>query len=271
MATWKKLVVSGSDVSQLNNDAGYLTANSTLPAFSSASAGGTIMIADGTNGLLNFTSGTGGLVITGDAGTDTITFSHNGIVSSSEQIDDLFNIDGLVSASVLTSPGQGEALLTTNGQAGSVVDLGLQTTDSPEFVDLTLTGNAAIAGNAVVTGNLTVQGDTFQAQVTNLNIEDKYILLNSGSSTIGDSGVVFGGSNGTANSGAAVVWDASYNSNDGRLSIVNTLASDASTDVTPSYHVAGVFEGTEAAAATAQADHKGNIRVMADESIWIYS
>ena len=120
-----------------------------------------------------------------------------------------------------------------------------------------------------VTGDLIVQGDQISANVTNLDIEDRYILLNSGSSTIGDSGIVFGGANGVAQSGAGLVWDASYNSNDGRLSIVNTLASTATGNVTPNYHIAGVFEGTAVNAATAQADHVGNIRVESDE-IYIY-
>jgi len=162
----------------------------------------------------------------------------------------------LVSASVLGSTGQGEVRLTTNGVDGSTIDLGLQTTDAPTFAGLT------------VNGDLVVTGDTIEAQVTNLNVEDKYILLNSGS-TSGDSGIVFGGADGVANSGVGLFWDTSYNSNDGRLGIVNSIAAGATGDQTPSYHIAGVYEGTEANAATAQADHVGNIRVESGE-IYIY-
>ena len=61
------------------------------------------------------------------------------------------------------------------------VDLGLQAGDSPQFTNLT------------VSGDLTVTGNTFEAQVTNLNVEDRLILLNSGS-TGGDVGIIFGGS-----------------------------------------------------------------------------
>jgi len=162
----------------------------------------------------------------------------------------------LVSASVLSSTQQGEVKLTTNGVDGSTIDLGLQTTDTPTFAGLT------------VNGDLVVTGDTIEAQVTNLNIEDKYILLNSGS-TSGDSGIVFGGADGVANSGVGLFWDTSYNSNDGRLGIVNSIAAGATGDQTPSYHIAGVYEGSEANAATAQADHVGNIRVESGE-IYIY-
>lgn len=141
------------------------------------------------------------------------------------------------------------------GYVGAL-DQGLATSNSPSFANLT------------VTGDLTVQGDTTELQVSNLNVEDQFILLNSGSIT-GDSGIIFGGANGAANTGVGLIWDYSYNSNDGRLAIVNTLAAGATGVQTPSYSIAGVFEGTAANAATAQADHVGNIRVESGE-IYIY-
>ena len=162
----------------------------------------------------------------------------------------------LVSGSSIASTGQGEVQLTTNGVAATTVDLGLQTTDSPTFAGLT------------ISGDLIVTGDTIESQVTNLNIEDKYILLNSGS-TSGDSGIVFGGADGVANSGVGLFWDSSYNTNDGRLGVVNSIAAGATGDQTPSYHIAGVFEGSAGDSATAQADHTGNIRVESGE-IYIY-
>ena len=158
---------------------------------------------------------------------------------------------GSVSGSI-TSPSQGTISIN-----GTNIDLGVQTGDSPQFTNLTLSGDP------------TLQGDTINANVTNLDIEDRYILLNSGSSTIGDSGIVFGGANGVAQSGAALIWDASYNTNDGRAAVVNNMASNATGDQTPSYHLAGVFSGSSANAATAQADHLGNIRVLGGD-IFIY-
>ena len=78
MATWKKLVVSGSNISQLNNDAGYLTSITAQNAFTTASFNGTNLLADNSNGTLNFTSGSGGnagILITANAGSDTLDFS----------------------------------------------------------------------------------------------------------------------------------------------------------------------------------------------------
>jgi hypothetical protein len=49
----------------------------------------------------------------------------------------------------------------------------------------------------------------------------------------------------------------------------NNISWNNTGNQTPSYYVAGVFEGTEANAATAEADHVGNIRVESGQ-IYIY-
>ncbi len=397
MATWKKVVVSGSNVSQLVNDAGYLTSVTAQAAFATASYDGTLLLANGANGNLTFASSSGqGLNISANSGTDTLTFglsaipntslansavtvtAGNGLtdggsvslggsttlnvgagthitvnandiavntttlipaisgsilttvsgdiaitaqgvatiqansvalgtdttgnyaaaVSAGSGIfvggtagegttftvsadsaslatyfrqDAYANVSGditinssgvaaigtgvivnadvnasaaiaaskinftgtsFVSASVLSSPGQGQALLTTNGVAGSTIDLGLETGDSPQFVALTLTGDAAvnggdittsattfnlvnsnattvnfagaattlnignasgtatIAGNAIVQGDFTVNGTTTYLNVQDLFVEDKFIILASGSATAGDGGII---------------------------------------------------------------------------------
>lgn len=321
MATWKKVVVSGSNISQLNNDAGYLTSVTLQNAFATASFNGTELLANGANGNLTFASSSGqGLNITANAGSDTLTFGLSAIPNSSlanstisgislgSNLADLTAGAGLtaggtynggtartfsvnsssmapyfatqswagitgdvtinnagvsaigtgvivnadvnasaaidytkinfagssyVSASVLSSPGQGQALLTTNGVAGSTIDLGLETGDSPQFVGLTLTGDLAvngaditttstgtatlfntnattvniagagttvnignasgtttIAGNAVVQGDFTVNGTTTYVNVQDLYVEDKFIVLASGSTASSDGGII---------------------------------------------------------------------------------
>lgn len=139
-------------------------------------------------------------------------------------------------------------------------DQSVASSDSPTF------------NNLRVSGDLTVEGSRTELQVANLNVEDQYILLNSGSNS-GDSGIIFGGSNATANSGHALILDNSYNSNDGRLAVqVTDKAASNSDDFaagTTGYYLAGVFEGSEANAATAKADHAGNIRIESNE-IYIY-
>lgn len=84
MADWKKLVISGSDISQLNNDAGYLTGATEANAFASASYNGTSLLADTSAGNLTFASGSGqGLIISASAGNDTLTFGLSAIPNSS--------------------------------------------------------------------------------------------------------------------------------------------------------------------------------------------
>jgi|TARA_R100000030_G_scaffold20925_1_gene15055 hypothetical protein len=328
MATWKKLIVSGSNISQLNNDSGYLTSVTAQPAFVSASAGGTALIANNSLGNLIFSTGSSstGVVISGSASNDTITFTltsipntalandgitiagadtslggtitaaaignAGGFLSSSAQIasnisgsitatsasiaEDIaafpsaatisgsLSADGIaglaagiVSASAFSSPSQGTVRATINGTVTNV-DTGLQTGDSPTFTDLTLTGD------------LTVQGDQTILNTTNLAVEDKFILINSGSGTATDeSGIIFGGANGAKNAGAALIWNGDYNGNDGRLAVANALNATASS-ATVSYYVGGVFDGTVNDAATAQADHRGNIRVDGSDDIFIY-
>jgi len=140
---------------------------------------------------------------------------------------------GLVSGSSLSSAAQGEVVLTTNGVAGSTVDLGLQTGDSPQFVNLTLTGDIAVNGGDITTtstgtvtvfntnattlnlggaattvsigagtgttnvnnnlnvaGDLYVQGTTTTINTSELHVEDKFILLASGSAAAGDGGII---------------------------------------------------------------------------------
>lgn len=86
MANWKKVVVSGSNISQLNNDAGYLTtATLIIPnSFSTASFNGTSLLADSPSGALTFASSSGqGLTISANAGTDTLTFGLSSVPNSS--------------------------------------------------------------------------------------------------------------------------------------------------------------------------------------------
>lgn len=325
MATWKKVIVSGSNISQLVNDAGYLTSVTAQSAFATASFNGTELLANGANGNLTFASSSGqGLTIAATAGSDTLTFglsaipnsslanstisgislgsnlanltagsglvgnnpTYNGSAATTFSVDSgsmaayfatqswagitgdvtinnagvsaissgvIVNADvnasaaiaaskinfagtSFVSASSLSSPGQGQVVLTTNGVAGSTVDLGLETGDSPTFGGLTLTngnlavnngtstaitttgttaavfntnattvnfagaattlniGNASgtttIAGNAVVQGDFSVNGTTTYINTQDLYVEDKFILLASGSATAGDGGII---------------------------------------------------------------------------------
>ena len=208
--------------------------------------------------------------ISGSLSATAIAALGASIVSSSAQVD----ISGkTVAASQVTeisnlTAAEGaqleniDSVTISNTQWGYLggQDQSVATTASPTFNDLR------------VSGDLTVEGSRTELQVANLNVEDQYILLNSGSDS-GDSGIIFGGSNATANSGHALILDNSYNSNDGRLAVQVTDKAAGNADDftagTTGYYLAGVYEGSEANAATAKADHPGNIRIENSE-IFIY-
>jgi hypothetical protein len=342
MANWKKVVVSGSNVSQLNNDANYLTAGTLVVpnGFATASFDGTNLLADSITGSLNFaSSSTQGLTITANAGTDTLTFglaaipnnslansaitiagtsaslggsitqatilAGSGVFSGSAQLpaglvsgSSQINYSGItgvpaniVSASVLSSPLQGQALLTTNGVAGSTIDLGLETGDSPSFAgvtagnvtvgvstdntittstgDLTVTsagGNVTISNNLVVTNNLTVQGTASFQNTTNLEVADRFILMASGSNTTGDGGIVV--QQATQNVGELF----GYDSGASRWGVTGSFTASGASYTPDAFMAAAVIgAGTDPTASPARYQVAGNIFVGTDEGIWIYS
>lgn len=296
MADWKKIIVSGStaQLANLEVDAlssGVVTGASGNLTTTAINGSGNIVATTGATSLVMTGSFTGSftgdgsgltglatdLTIGADSGADdtvdlqndTLNFTGgNGISATVSNNQISYNLGGgiLSGSSLGTNTTQGQALLITNGNSGSAVTLnGLGTTGAPTFGSLTVTNDATIDGSLTVNGTLTT------LNTTNTEVKDKFLLLNSGSATNTDeSGIIFGGSNSVNGNGAALIWNGDYNSNDGRLAIANSVDSDA-TSATVSYYVGGVFDGTAAAAATAQADHRGNIRVDSSNDIWIYA
>ena len=141
MATWKKVVVSGSNISQLNNDANYLTAGTLVVpnGFSTASFNGTSLVADNITGSLNFASSSGqGLTISATAGTDTLTFGLSAIPNAS-----------LANSSVLVG---GQTI--TLGAAATTTLTGMTSITSTSFTG-SLQGTSSWANNATTAVNAT--------------------------------------------------------------------------------------------------------------------
>ena len=73
--------------------------------------------------------------------------------------------------------------------------------------DVTIANDLTVSNDLTVTGNLQVNGTTTQVQVANLNVEDRFILLNSGSDS-GDGGIIVQTGGGTGNkTGAGFGFD----------------------------------------------------------------
>jgi len=121
----------------------------------------------------NFTFPTSGSSVQGASGTfDTITVGGGTFTSASlasggvRSYGDLADVPaGIVSASSLGSSAQGQITLTTNNVAGSAIDLGLQSTDSPTFQNLTLTGDLT-AKNYIVSSSVTFMTQSFSSGST---------------------------------------------------------------------------------------------------------
>ena len=130
----------------------------------------------------------------------------------------------------------------------------VETTVSNNQIQIGLPNNVTIGNNLTVTGDLTVTGNTVEQQVTNLNVEDQFILINSGSSAQ-DAGIVVNGQ------GAAFGWDESEN----RWSLDFSGATWNQTSITSDAFVAAVVTSDDA-----NYQKVGNIRIDGDD-IYIYS
>ena len=205
MATWKKLVVSGSDISQLNNDAGYLTNASSLAAFSTASFNGTQLLADSANGELSFASSSGqGLTIAANAGTDTLTFGLAQIPNASLQFQSLHLgdtsitlgttssiVDGLTLTDAIASGsfsgsffGNGAGLTHISASTINIEPL----TDGNGIVDFSYDGS--VSGKTVT---IDTDGSTLSLSSAGVKVADDGITGTQLNTSVGGVGIVGGG------------------------------------------------------------------------------
>jgi hypothetical protein len=313
MPNIKKIVVSGSGISQLTNDVGYALATNITGAFTAVSTSIAVDIAalelavGGGGGLLSssaqiatdisgaFTAvstsiaadiaaldlivGAGGVLsssaqiaadisgaftaISGALSTRVTTLEVNGptnAATASFVISDnvKFNVtfDGTASLQTLTSVSTSIASRATTLESrttvleGTGTIQGVGTTNNVTFANVTATGNVSIAGT------LFVDGTTTTINSTNLNIEDKFLLLNSGSTGPSYEGgiIVESGSTGTGN---AFYYDAS----DNRWSLKSGLVATNTAAVTAEAFMSVAVVDTLANAQSGSYYKAGNIIV----------
>ena len=142
--------------------------------------------------------------------------------------------------------------------AGKAGILEIDTTNSGEGVKM--------SGDLTVEGNFVVNGNTTNANVANLLVEDRFILLNSGSSS-GDGGLIVQSGSQTAMSGAAFVFDQNVERWGVQTDVA--LGSIATTSSPEAYQVNYVLNANTGSATY---NVKGNLKI--DDSngdIFIYS
>jgi hypothetical protein len=118
----------------------------------------------------------------------------------------------------------------------------------------------------VVDGDLVVNGTTVTLNTTNLLIEDRFILLNSGSANPDEGGLVIDEGNGA---GHAFIYEADAGIT--RWGFNQSVSSTASTANTTAYAAAVVDLNNVNHADVAEYQKNGNIRVDTNGDIWIYS
>jgi len=211
-----------------------------------------ITFVDNTTGNLAQRVDSNGLTYNATTNTLTVTSSYanqalSASFASTAPYSGLTGVPaGIVSGSSLSSVSQGTVRLTTNGVAASSIDLGLETTDSPQFVGLTLTGDAAVNG-----GDITTSATTFNlvnATATTVNFAGAATTLNIGAAT----------GNTTVNNNLIVTGDFTVN---GTASIIDTtnlsvedrfvILNHGSGSVSPTQEGGIIVEGTTAGSGSA--------------------
>lgn len=207
------------------------------------------------------------LSISGDSGTDsvslidgTLDFQGTGGITTTVTDDKVtFALNnGVISGSTFSSPNQGTLRTTING-VQTDLDLLLQTTDSVTFAGLNVTGDTTVDGNLTVNGTLTT------LNTTNTEIKDKFILLNSGSDTPNEAGLVVDEGSGT---GHALIYDA----DDTRWGVNQSLSSTATSGDSEAYISLVVNENDVNHDVNDTEYHQvGNIKVDTSGNIYIYT
>ena len=141
---------------------------------------------DTTGNYVTSVSASGALVssaLSGEGSTPNITLNTASTTFTSGVVSALPT--ATVSGSSFTSPSQGTVRATING-VNTDVDTGLQTGDSPQFVDVTLTGDINVNGGDITTSAATLNIATGTATTINVGTTDATAinLGKSGTSTV---------------------------------------------------------------------------------------
>ena len=241
MANWKQVVVSGSAISQLDNDSGYLTAGTIgVPnSYSTASFNGTHLIANTTTSSLSFASSSGeGLNISANATSDTLTFGLSAVPNASlanstisgkalgTNLDDLTIGNGLAASSAYN----GSAAQTAAVGAGTHI-----TVNANDVAVNTTTLITAISGSILST----ITGDVVVSALGVSTIQADSVAL--GTDTTGDyvqnlgtgTGVTIGSNSGEASQPTiAVVYGSSANNAVQGNTIITLTQTSGEIDIT---------------------------------------
>jgi hypothetical protein len=256
--------ITGSLIVSSNiNSAGNVVAtgaNSSLTGLFTGSFAGNFI---GTGSFPSLTQGTGVTAFTYN-GSIPATVAVSGASALSSNAVTKWTGNAFANSSITDSTN-----VTINNAGGVLVQTG----------GLSVSGSSTFSNNLTVQGNLVVNGTASFQNTTNLEVADQFILLNSGSSTFQDSGIVINTGN-TGNSGSAWYLETSGTTTGapqyGRFATAANVASNATTATPSEFAVTSVISGSNPGASVPQWGGsglgQGNMWVNSSTSdIWIYA
>jgi len=262
MATWKKVIVSGSSA---------VLADLTLDTALTVANGGTGLTASGTD---NFLVGNGATSLTtvGSNGSGTVLRTTNpvGITGMSATgsftgsfAGDGSNLTGIVTTLDFAGDGATSGDVDLKTQVFTLTGgTNINTSAAGQVLTINLDDNISVT-DATITGDLTVYGTASFANTENLLVADRFVLFASGSTTTGDGGIVV--QQGTQDIGELYGYDASAT----RWG-VDTGFNASLSSFTPQAYVSAVVDIAAGQSDLARYQKNGNIKVDSGE-IYIYS
>lgn len=208
-----------------------------------------VVLGTDTTGSYVATLGTGtGVTIgsnTGEGSKPTISVNYGSTANTAVQGNTTISISGITNEIEITG--------TTAQALGS----------GPSYT-IGLPDNVNITQDLRVGGDLIVQGDFTYLNTSNLYVEDKFILLNSGSADPDEAGIIVDEGSGA---GHAFVYDSAT----ARWAFTSSLSSTA-TSVAPDAFAAAVVDlNTAPSADIPEYQKAGNIKIDTTGEIWIYA
>ena len=253
------LIVS-SNINTAGNVVSTGAASQLTGSFTGSFAGNFV----GTTNLPDLTQGAGITNFTYDGGA-TATVAVSGASTLSANTVTKWSGDAFVNSSITDSTN-----VTINNNGGVLVQAG----------GLYVTGASTFHDNVVMQANLTVQGTASFQNVENLAVKDQFVLLNSGSTTFQDSGIVINTGN-AQNSGSAFFLETAgttvgTSALNGRFAVASGVLPDATAATAAEYAVTALISGSAPGASVPQWGGtnlgQGNMWVDSSTSdIWIYA
>jgi len=220
---------------------------------------GSNAVALGSNTTGNYVAslGTGtGVTIgsnSGEGATPTITVNYGSSANQAVEGNTNITINGTTNEIDIT----GTAAQALGGAPSYTVGLA----DS-------ITGNRTFTGDVTFASDIVVQGTASFQNTTNLEVADKFILLNSGSATDNSPGGIVVQQN-VQDEGVLFGYDAAAAGNDGRWGVTSSFDASSATFTADAY-VAMVIDEDASQTDIALYQQRGNLKIDTSDDIWIY-